>query len=230
MIPLQLMVGDWVDYSNTTLAGGRRSQGIVRIQCVEEIGAGPDRSWLIEMLPLTEIAGGLEPQPGQGWLLQISAKLLRREGELTGIIERIVEWTDGQPTELTPAQWRDDPLIAASLEAEFTPQAAELIGTSIRVVAGQHLSCDHFQFTAADTQRVTLPRGCLEQVSVWEVTVAVNNQVPFLGIVFASERTKSQSSLDPPSERFELPPPTTKVETMELVAYGNGARPTLVER
>jgi hypothetical protein len=230
MIPLQVVVGDWVEYHLATLKGGQRTEEALRVQCIGQTDATGGKAWLIEMLPLEETEGHLTPISGEGWLLQLSQRLLRREGELSAIVERVVQWEDGEARELTAAQWRDDPLVAASLRSEFSPQEVLAVNGSNRVVAGQPLACDQFQLAAADTESVELPRGRLEQISVWEITAAVNDQVPFFGVVFASERTQSHSRLDPPNDRFTLPPPLIKVETMELVAYGHDALPCLVER
>jgi hypothetical protein len=195
----------------------------LRIQCVGTTGVAADPSWQVEMLPLVETPGGLVPIEGDGLQLQLSGRILRREGELTEVVERVVRWEGGQATELSPSQWRDDPFVSSSLQAEFRPELSQMTGRSTRVVGGRSLACDQFEMSAADTQRVTLPRGVLEQVSRREVTAEINGAVPFLGIAYAAERTQSHSRLDPPSDRFPLPAPIMEVDTMELVDFGDGA-------
>jgi hypothetical protein len=229
MIPLQMREGAWADYKTVTLASGQRSEDLVRVQCIGQ-AAGNQRGWLVEMLPLAETAQGLVPVAGEGLLILLSEKLLQREGELSDLVWRVVRWQGGAATELTAEQWRQDPLVASSLQGEFAPSRAELVSTSTRVVNGHELLCEDFELTAADTQRVDLPRGRLEQISLREITASLNTQVPFLGIAFASERTQSLSRLDPPSARFALPPPAVQVETMELLDYGEDAQPTLSYR
>jgi hypothetical protein len=231
MVPLQLVEGSWVDYQAVTLAGGRRSEDLLRVQCVGRRGEGVDGSWIVEMLPLREEAdGSLAPVPGEGLRLRLSGRLASREGQLTDLVEEVVLWQDGEPRALNAEEWREDPLVSASFKEEFTPRSSELTGQTVRVVAGQELRCDQFELVAADTQAVELPRGRLEQISSREVTVALNARIPFLGIAFAAERTRAESRLDPPSERFPLPAPTTRIETMELVGFGGGARARLSPR
>ncbi len=230
MIPLNMIVGSWADYSTVTLTGGRRSEDLVRIQCVGRAQEAPARGWVVELLPLQEVDGTLAVIPGEGLSLQISQEILRREADLVDVIQKVVRWQDGEPRELSPAEWREDPLVEASLVREFQPESVEFLGGAVRVVRGQELACDQFQMTAADTQAIELPAGRLEQVTRWEVTAAISAHIPFLGIAFAAERTRAESHLDPPSERFEPPPPATRVETLELIAYGNRATPQLVSR
>jgi hypothetical protein len=79
----------------------------------------------------------------------------------------------------------------------------------------------------ADTSVVRLPHGHLRQWTEHEVTAAVNDSVPLLGIVYAAERRRAESQLDPPSRRFPDPPPEVKVHTLELVGFGWNARPSL---
>jgi len=230
MIPLHLMAGDWADYHSTSLHGGRRSTNTVRVQCVGSTETAEGRSWLIELIPLSEAPSGLQPIPGEGLLLQLADGILRREGALLDLTQRVVQWEDGVPHELSPDQWRDDPLVASSLESEFEPESVELTGSTNRMVGRQKLACDVFELAAADTQRISLPHGAMEQIALWEVAAEVNSEVPFFGVVFISERTASQSRLDPPSARFTPPPPVIEVETMELIGYGSGADPILSDK
>jgi hypothetical protein len=227
MVPLELREGDRVDYKTVTMAGGKRSVDLVRVQCVGQIGPRDGRSWLVEMLPLEQTSAGLMPVAGEGLLIQLAAGFLRKEGELTDLVQRVVRWQDGSATELSAEEWREDPLVRSSLRSEFRPQRAEIEGTTTRVVGAHELLCQDFTLAATDTQRVRLPRGSLEQVSSREITASLNDQVPFLGLVFASERTQSESRLDPPSERFTVPPPVIQVETMELIAFGQDAQASL---
>ena len=227
MIPLEVVEGGWVDYKSVTQAGGRRSEELVRIQCVGRYGSQDAGGWVVEILPLDIVDGKLGPLPGEGLLLHLSQRLLRRDAPLAEIIERVERWRDGRATVLAPEQWREDPFVSSSLRTEFVPYATELLGNSVRVVSGKEINCDQFQMTAVDSQRVALPYGQLEQVSRWEITAAVNADIPFLGLVFAAERNRSESRLDPPSDRFAPPPPVTRVKTMELIAYGDEASPEL---
>ncbi len=229
VIPLQIRPGDRVDYNRTTLSGGQREVDLLRVQCVGEVGEAGARSWLLELLPLAETGGGLEPVAGEGVQLQISERLLGRQGNLADLVERVVRWDGGQPTVLTPADWREDPLVLATLQSEFVPQTCERADSSVRVVAGHELRCDQYVLSAADTQRVRLPRATLEQITEWQISCAVNGEVPFLGLVYAAERTRSLSRLEPPSARFTSPAPGLRVETMELVGYGEDAQAWLGE-
>jgi hypothetical protein len=141
-----------------------------------------------------------------------------------------VRWQAGEPRELLPAEWREDPLVQSILAREFMPDAVDFAGETVRVIRGQELKCDQFQMTANDTQAVDLPTGRLEQITQWEVTTAISAKIPFFGIAYAAERSRAESRLDPPSDRFEPPAPVTRVETMELIAFGNQAKPVLVTR
>ena len=229
VIPLQIQPGDRVDYHRTTLSGGQREEDLLRVQCVGEVGEAGARSWLLELLPLAETSEGLEPRAGEGVQLQISERLRERKGDLADLVERVVRWEEGQPTVLAPTDWREDPLVLATLQSQFVPQTCERADSSVRVVAGHELRCDQYVLSAADTQRVQLPRATLEQITEWQISAAVNTEVPFLGLVYAAERTQALSRLDPPSARFAPPAPGLRVETMELVGYGEDARAWLDE-
>jgi hypothetical protein len=229
VIPLQIQPGDRVDYHRTTLSGGQREEELLRVQCVGEVGEAGSRSWLLELLPLAETSEGLEPVAGEGVQLQISERLRERKGDLADLVERVVRWEEGRSTVLAPADWREDPLVLATLQSEFVPQTCERADSSVRVVAGHELRCEQYVLSAADTQRVQLPRATLEQITEWQISAAVNGEVPFLGLAYAAERTRSVSQLDPPSARFAPPPPGLRVETMELVGFGKDARARLGE-
>lgn len=226
MIPLHLIEGSWVDYRSVVLEGGRRTEDLTRVQCVGAEGG----VWLVEMLPLAHERGQFAPVRGEGLRLRLSQRLLRREGELIDIIEEVVRWRDGQPTRLKREEWVNDPLIASSLRVTFSPRHTGQIGSTVRIVSGRELQCDQFEFAGAETVSVELPRGRLLQMSSREISAAVNAEVPFLGLVFVTERRTSSARLDPPSPGRALPPPSFRVETMELVGFGNGARARLAHR
>ncbi len=235
-IPLQIVAGSHVDYSNISLAGGRRVHDLIRIQClyvdaddaaVAAAGSEIDR-WAIELVPLVEDEhGAFTPVAGEGLWLQVTAKLLEREGTLVDSVERVVRWHDGQAIELEADEWRDDPLVTVSFASEFIPDQVTRHGSSSRVVSGRSFVCDQFVLAAADTQAVDLPHGRLEQITTHEISVAFHEDIPFLGIAFATERNVAVSQLDPPSSRFDPPPPTNQIDTMELIGFGFDAIPLL---
>lgn len=228
MIPLQMHEGAWADYRTQVLAGGKRQEGLVRVVCLDRAAGSDDQSWLLEILPLREETDGrLTPLAGEGLRLRLSRTVLRREGNLLDAVTGIVRWQDGVGQATSVAELRNDPLLAASLAEEFTPAETEIGNPTTRVVQGSQYLCDQFVFTAADTQVAQLPAGRMVQVSSREVTAAVNNRIPFLGLAYAAERVRSESTLDPPSRRFTPPPPQVRVEIMELVGFGGGAKPEL---
>ncbi|NTV04485.1 hypothetical protein HGA89_06215 [bacterium] len=220
--PLSLAVGDRVDYSATTLEAGRRTTELLRVQCVADGPAG----WQLEILPLEATRSGLAPRPGEGLRLVLSHDVSRREGDLAGLVSRVVQWSGGRGRDLDPAQWRDDPLAASLLDADFRPDAVTSQGETTRVVEGRDLLCRQFTLVAADTARITLPRGEMVQVHRREISAAVHPGVPFLGLAFAAERSETSATVIPAGRRSP-PPPTQKVETMELVGYGRDAKPAL---
>lgn len=199
-IPLQITEGAWADYATQVMSGGRREADIVRIACLDHAGGSDDRSWVFELLYLEEKDdGSLVPRPGEGTRLRIARDIVGRQGALLDHVLEIESWTAGVPETITPEQLQDDPLIANSLAAEFTPERVEIGAQTTRVIAGHQLLCDQFAMTAADTQIARLPAGEVIQVSTWEVVAAVNSEVPFLGLAFVSERVNSESRLDPES-------------------------------
>ncbi len=220
--PLSLAVGDRVDYSNTTLEAGRRTTELVRVQCV---GDGAD-GWLLEILPLEATPRGLAPRPGEGLRLVLSHDVARREGDLAALVRRVVQWSGGRGRTLDPQEWRGDPLAASLLDADFRPDEVSTQGPTTRVVGGADLLCSQFTLVAADTARITLPRGEMIQVHRREISAAVHPGVPFLGLAFAAERSETSATVIPAGRRSP-PPPTQKVETMELVGYGRDAAPAL---
>lgn len=222
-VPIRLTVGHWVEYRTQELAAGRRTDGLVRIQCV----ARDDRGWTVEMIPLLEDEQGrFTPEPGRGWRLVLDSGVLDREGELADHVREVVQWERGSPRLLDPGRWREDPLVQASLRGEFVPDEVRDLDPTVRVVSGVELTCSQLEMSSADTTVIAMPRGELRQVHSRVVTAAVNPEAPFLGIVFAAEREETRSSIVPAGRR-RAPPPEVKVEIMELVGYGDDARPML---
>jgi len=222
-IPLSMAAGDWAEYRTQELAAGRRSEGLLRIQCVAE----DSRGWTVEMVPLIEDGdGALSPEPGEGWRLVIDRKLLDRTGELADHVRAVEKWSRGRPRMMDPEEWRSDPLVQASLRSEFVPGQVASAGSTVRVVAGKELDCEQLEMSAADTVLISMPRGDLEQVHSRVVTAAVNSEAPFLGIVFAAEREETRSRIVPAGRR-RAPPPEIRVEIMELIGYGDDATPVL---
>ena len=228
-VPLQMTEGSWADYRTQVMAGGRRESDQVRISCLDRRYGTDDESWVIELLYLEELAdGSLVPLPGQGTRLRVSRQLLNRTGQLMDFVLEIERWQDGKGQSISPAELMDDPLLAASLASEFIPEKIETTGQTTRVVQGRQLLCDQFTMSAVDSQSVHLPAGNMVQVSTWEITAAINGDVPFLGLAYATERVRAESTLDPPNKRMKMPPARIRVELMELVAFGNDAEPVLV--
>jgi hypothetical protein len=229
-VPLHIAVGDRVDYQLARISGGRRSTEVARLQCVGSDEGSAAGGWVLEVLPLREEGDRLVPIAGQGWRLVLSRQIDRREGRLIDLIEQVTAWDEGQPRRLEPAEWRDDPLISSSLSSELPLTEVEQQGATDIVVDGRSLACRQLMLAAADTQRIAMPGGDLLQVTRREITAAVQEEVPFLGIVYATERASAISRLDPPSERFRPPPPSLAVQTMELVDYGHDAVERLAPR
>ncbi len=228
MIPIEMHEGAWADYRTQVMAGGRREHGLTRIVCLDRQAGTDEDSWLVEILPLTEDQDGLRtPLPGEGVRMRVSRALLKREGRLLDAVSEIVQWKEGVATSTTVEQLRDDPLVAAALQDEFIAAEIEVGKATHRVIQERQYLCDQFVFTAADTQAADLPAGRMIQETTREISAAVNSEIPFLGLAYATERIRSTSRLDPPSRRFSPPPPTVRVEIMELVGFGGGAQPVL---
>ncbi len=228
MIPLQMQEGAWADYRTQVMAGGRRSEGLTRIVCLDRRSGSDDESWLVEMLPLQEEEdGSLQPVPGEGLRLRISRSILRREGSLLDAVTEVVQWRDGRGHAATVAELRDDPLVSASLESDFVASEVQVGRPTTRVVRGRQYLCDQFVFSAADTQAAELPAGRMIQTTTREISAAVNSRIPFLGLAFVTERVRAESILDPPSRKFSPPPARVRVEIMELVDFGGKAKPFL---
>jgi len=228
-VPLRLEVGAWAEYKSTSLASGRRGEDLLRIQCVGQPdgGRGEADSWLLEIVPLTASGSLLRPQPGEGVRLRLSSAVLARQGDLLDAVVSVKRWQKGVVTQLSAAEWRDDPLVADTFGRDFRADQVEVKERGVRVIGKRELDCEQFVFTAQDTQSVRIPAGQLVQVTREEVTAAVHREIPFLGLAYVAERVRSESHLDPPSSRFSPPAPQASVQTLECVGYGMGARSLL---
>jgi hypothetical protein len=229
-VPLRLEVGTWAEYKSTSLAGGRRGEDLLRIQCLAQPdgGGGETDSWLLEIVPLLAgDGGGARPQPGEGVRLRLAPSVLARQGDLLGAVVSVKRWQNGAVIRLTSAEWRDDPLVAETFGRDFRADQVEAKERGVRVIGKRELNCEQFVFSAQDTQSVRLPAGQLIQVTREEVTAAVHSEIPFLGIAYAAERVRSESRLDPPSSRFSAPVPQASVQTLECIGYGTDAKPLL---
>ena len=223
-IPLHLEAGSWVEYRTQVMAGGRQQEDLLRLVCLADSCADGELGWLFELLPLSEDDKGVRrPIPGEGLHLCLAPEVSRRQGRLIDAVLRVVQWRDGHPEDLAAEQWRDDPLVAASFSGEFSAQHTEALGRTNRVVEARQLSCEQFVLSSADTQSVDLPAGRMVQITTREVSVAVNDEIPFLGVAYAAERVRADSHLEAASSRLSPPPPRARVEIMELLAFGRGA-------
>jgi hypothetical protein len=223
-LPLRMEEGAWADYRTQVMAGGRREEGLTRVVCLPLEHGSDEDTWLIEMLPLVEQAdGSLVPVPGEGARLRLSRKMLDRQGDLFAAVVSAEKWRDGIGEKISQDQIRNDPLVSASLDSEFTPDLVEVKDHTTRVVRGTQYLCDQFVMSAADTQRAALPAGTMVQMTTREITAAIHGDIPFLGIAYAAERVRSDSQLDPPSRKFSPPPPQIRVEVMELLDFGSQA-------
>jgi len=227
-VPLRLEAGAWVDYRTQVMTGGRRQHGLTRLACLGRDGPGEDASWILEILPLAEREDGERvPIRQDAVRLEVAPALTDRRGRLLDNVRRARQWRDGSPADLSLAQLRENPLLAASLEDEFLADRVERNRPTTRVVTGRELLCDQFVLAAADTTVADLPAGRVVQTTLREISVAAHAEVPFLGLVYVAERVTSESRLEPPSRKFRDPPPQSRVEIMELVGYGSGAKPVL---
>lgn len=228
-IPLRMTEGAWADYRTQIMIGGRRDEGLTRIICLDRAGGSDDETWLVELLPLKELDdGSFEPIPGEGARLRLSRTLLERSGHLLDAVVEVEKWRQGVPEKISEDQLRNDPLVSASLDTEFTPNRTEVKDPTTRVIAGAQYLCDQFVMSAADTQIAQLPAGQMIQLTSHEITAAIHEEIPFLGLAFAAERIRSESTLNPPSRKFSPPPPQVRVEVMELLDFGYHAKPELV--
>ena len=229
-LPLRMEEGAWADFRSQVMAGGRRQEGLTRIVCLGRQHGSDDDTWLVELLPLDEREDGTRfPVPGEGARLRLSRSMLDRQGHLLDAVVSVERWRGGVPETVSEEQLRNDPLVSASLDVEFTPDLVESRDPTNRVISGVQYLCDQFIMTAADTQSADLPAGRMIQMTTREITAAVHADIPFLGLAYAAERVRSESKLDPPSRKFSPPPPQVRVEVMELLGFGADAKPSLVE-
>ncbi len=227
-VPLRMVEGEWADYRFEVMSGGRQEQSLTRVACLDRSGGTDDQAWAVEILPLREETDGrLTPVPGEGLRLRLSRRLLSRTGSLLDHVLGARQWTAGRVADMTADQLRQDPLLADSFNEEFTAATVAPGTSTTRVVGGVQYLCDQTVMAAADTQMASLPAGRLRQVTTRELAVATHADLPFLGLAYASERVRSDSTLDPPGGRMRPPPARVRVEIMELVAHGRGARPAL---
>lgn len=227
-VPLRLAEGDWADYRFQVTASGRQEQSVTRVACLGKEAGTDANAWVIEVLPLREESPGrLVPVTGEGLRLRLSRRLALREGSLLDHVLEARQWTAGRMSTLTPEDLRRDPLLADSFNEEFTASTVTRGTATTRVVGGAQYFCDQLVMAAADTQVARLPAGEVRQVTTRELTAATNADLPFLGLAYASERIRSESSVEPAGSRLRPPPGRIRVEIMELVAHGTGAKPTL---
>lgn len=224
-IPLNIVEGGWVDYRSQVTAAGRREESITRLSCLTRAEGTDDETFLLELLPLIELKDGtVSPIDGQGAQIRVSREVLRRQGALLKAIVSVHHWRDGQVQEITPEELRDDPMISTSFTSDFIPDEVSSQHATTRIVAGHQFTCRQWILASADTQSVVMPAGRMNQISTREIAAAVNDEIPFLGLAYASERVRSVSTLDPPNRRIPVPPARIRVEVMELVGFGTDAR------
>jgi len=224
-IPLHIEEGSWVDYRSQVMAGGRREEGLTRLVCLSRADGSDDETFLLELLPLDEQKdGSLLPMVGQGAQVRIRRDVLHRQGSLMQAIVSVHHWQDGQVREITPEELRDDPLISTSFTSDFVPDEVSNQQATTRIVSGRQFTCRQWILASADTQSVVMPAGRMNQISTREIAAAVHEEIPFLGLAYASERVRAVSSLDPPNRKIPVPPARIRVEVMELVGFGFNAR------
>ncbi len=220
-IPLRMQEGSWVDYRSQVMAGGRREEGLTRLVCLTRADGSDDKTLLLELLPLQEQKDGtLLPLPGQGAQIRVSRDVLKREGSLLQSIVAVHHWQDGRPQKITPEELRDDPMISTSFTSDFVPDEVSSQQSTTRIVGGHQMTCRQWILASADTQSVVMPAGKMNQISTREIAAAVNEEIPFLGLAYASERVRAVSTLDPPNRKIPVPPARIRVEVMELVGFG----------
>ncbi|HOX25813.1 MAG TPA: hypothetical protein PLL30_10410 [Candidatus Krumholzibacteria bacterium] len=224
-LPLDLAAGQWADYRRQALTEGRRTDDLLRIQCLGQDAQG---RWLLEVLPLVETDPAVfAVVPGEGLRLWFSGALAERTGSIVDAVDEVRLWRDGEEQVLDRREWRRDPLVTASFSGEFRPELVEEREATVRVISGRELTCRQMVFAAADTQVARLPNSTMTQTSSQEVSAAVNPSIPLLGLAYVTERLRAESRLDPPSDRLSPPPPQIRVEILECIDFGSGARPAL---
>ena len=224
-LPLNLEAGRWADYRRQALSEGRRTNDIVRVQCLGRDGNG---HWILEVVPLVETAPNqLEIVPGEGLRLHLTDVIMSRKGSIVDAVAEVRLWRDGKVQILDHREWRRDPLVTASFSGEFVPDMVEERDPTVRVIAGRELSCRQLIFAAADTQSAELPGSRMIQTASQEVSAAVHEDIALLGLAYAVERVRAESRLEPPSDRLPTPPPSVRVEILECLAFGDDAVPAL---
>ena len=224
-LPLDLAAGRRADYRRQALADGRRTEDLVRVQC---LGRDDSGRWVLEVLPLVETAAGtFEVVPGEGLRLALDDRVTARTADLMDSVMEVRLWRDGDVEVLDRREWRRDPLVTASFSGEFRPDVVDEREATVRVIDGRELSCRQFVFAAADTQVAELPVGRMLQTASQEVSAAVNADIPLLGLAYVTERIRAESRLDPPSDRLAPPPPQIKIEMLECIGFGDDAIPSL---
>lgn len=219
-LPLNLAAGHWADYRRLALADGRRTDDLLRIQCLERDEEG---GWILEVVPLVETAPDVfTVVPGEGLRLHLTEAVARRRDGILQVVREVHLWRDGAAQLLDRGRWRQDPLVTASFSGDFRPDLVRESPPTVRVIGGRELECRQLEFAAADTQQAVLPQGRLIQATSQEVSAAVHQDIPLLGLAYVSERLRSESWLDPPSRR-RLPPPQVRIEILECIAFGSGA-------
>jgi len=227
-IPLDLTPGSWVLYRSQSMISGRRDEDLTRVSCLAApADAGPgDR--VFEIVPISETdEGKFVPVEGQGVWLLVSGRIAERRGDLRDLVREAWQWDDGAAKRLSMTDLRDDPLAARIFAADFHADTVEEGGRTTRIVADQQFLCTQLVMTERDTQSVDLPAGRMTQVNSHEITASYDPGLPLLGLAYVAERISSESSLDTPNPRFQAPPPRIRVEIMELIDFGRGAKASL---
>lgn len=223
-LPLNLEAGLWADYRRQALAGGKRTDDLLRIQCL-----GVDRrgNWVLEIVPLVETSPAVfAVVAGEGLRLHLSAAVTGRRDGIMEVVEEVRLWRDGAMRFLDRQEWRQDPLVTASFSGDFQPSLIEEQAPTVRIITDRTLTCRQLTFSAADTQQAILPQGRVIQATTQEVAAAVHPDIPLLGLAFVTERIRAESWLEPPGER-RLPPPQVRIEILECLDFGRGARALL---
>ncbi len=219
-LPLNLEAGTWADYRRQALAGGRRTDDLLRVQCL-----GKDRrgNWVLEVLPLVQTAPEVVGVvPGEGLRLHLAPAVAERRDAIVNVVEEVRLWRDGAMRVLDRQEWRQDPLVTASFSGDFRPTAVQERPATVRVIGDRELTCRQLLFAAADTQAANLPQGRMIQAASQEVAAEVHQDIPLLGLAYVAERVRFESWLDPPGDR-RLPPPQVRIEMLECFAFGRGA-------
>jgi hypothetical protein len=224
-LPLNLAAGQWANYRRQALSEGRRTNDLVRIQC---LGRDAQDHWLLEVLPLVETDRNVfEIVPGEGLRLQLTDAFAERRGSIVDAVAEVRLWRNGEVRVLDRREWRRDPLVTASFSGEFAPEVVQERPPTVRVIGERELRCQQLVFAAADTQSARLPGSVMIQTATQEVSAAVHPDIPLLGLAYASERIRAESRLEPPSDRLPTPPTSVRVEILECLGFGDDARPAL---